>query len=111
MIGKRLTTLVLLAILLAVTGFTGVAAAQTGGGAGELQPLIDFLDSLAQLLMLAGASLGTLGFATAGVMYMIPGEDWSRKAKTVAKSTIIGLVILLSANMMVAWIASQLGGF
>jgi hypothetical protein len=97
------------AVLLAVIIVTGVAAAQTGsGGAGELEPLINLLESIAELLFLAGSTLGVIGFGTAGVMYMIPGEDWSRKAKGVVKNTAIGLVILLSSNMFVNWLVTQL---
>ena len=78
--------------------------------AGELQPLVDFLNNLAELLMVIGAALGVVGFAAAGLMYIVPGEPWTRRAKETAKATGIGLVILLSSNIMVAWIAANLPG-
>ena len=76
----------------------------------SLSPLIDLLHSLGELAFLAGVAIGTLGFLTAGIFLMIPGEDWSRRGKGVAKNVFIGVVLLLSANMIISYLISQLGG-
>jgi len=76
----------------------------------SLSPLIDLLHSLGELAFLAGVSIGTIGFLTAGIFLMLPGEDWTRRGKTVAKNVFIGVVLLLSANMIVSYLISQMGG-
>lgn len=76
----------------------------------ELLELFVLLESLTQLAFIAGVGLGVLGFSLAGVMFMIPGEEYNRRAKTLAKSTLIGVIILLSAEMVVEFLISQLGG-
>jgi hypothetical protein len=40
---------------------------------------------------------------------MIPGEDWTRRGKLVAKNVFIGVVLLLSANMIVSYLTVQMG--
>jgi hypothetical protein len=76
----------------------------------SLQPLFDLLSTLETLAFVGGVSLGVVGLSTAGVMIAGPfGEDWVRRGKQVAKNTILGVVILASANMVVAFLISQLG--
>ncbi|WP_246057909.1 hypothetical protein [Halonotius terrestris] len=76
----------------------------------SLSPLINLLHSLGELAFLAGVSIGTIGFLTAGIFLMLPGEDWTRRGKGVAKNVFIGVVLLLSANMIVSYLVSQMGG-
>lgn len=76
----------------------------------SLQPLFDLLSTLETLAFVAGVSLGVVGFSVAGLMIAGPfGEDWVRRGKQLAKNTILGVVILASANMVVAFLISQLG--
>jgi type IV secretory pathway VirB2 component (pilin) len=74
-----------------------------------LTPLVDLLHSLGELAFLAGVSIGTIGFLTAGIFLMLPGEDWTRRGKGVAKNVFIGVILLLSANMIVSYLVSQMG--
>lgn len=76
----------------------------------SLSPLIDLLHSLGELAFLAGVSIGTIGFLFAGICLMLPGEDWTRRGKGVAKNVFIGVILLLSANMIVSYLVSKMGG-
>lgn len=76
----------------------------------SLMPLINLLDSLGELAFLAGVSIGTIGFLFAGISLMVPGEDWNRRGKKVAKNVFIGVILLLSANMIVSYLITQMGG-
>lgn len=76
----------------------------------SLDPLIGLLHSLGELAFLAGVSIGTIGFLTAGIFLMIPGEEWNRRGRTVAKNVFVGVVLLLSADMIVSYLVSQMGG-
>lgn len=75
-----------------------------------LEPLFDFLNSITELAFLAGVGLATLTFVVAGTCFIIPGEDYTRLGKKIAKSGFIGAVLLLSANMITSYLVSQLGG-
>jgi len=105
---KALPAVVALALL------TNPVAAQSATSGctipSSLQPLFDLLNTLETLAFVGGVSLGVVGLSTAGVMIAGPfGEDWVRRGKQVAKNTILGVVILASANMVVAFLISQLG--
>ena len=77
----------------------------------SIQPLFDLLEALTELAFIAGVSLGTLGFSTAGLMIAAPlGEEWTRRGKDLTKQVLIGTIILLSANMVVAFLVNELGG-
>lgn len=73
-------------------------------------PVFEFLDALIQLGLLGGVGLGTIGFVIAGIVFMIPGGDNARRGKKIAKNVFIGVVILLSAQFIIAFLVSQLGG-
>jgi len=76
----------------------------------SLQPLFDLLSTLETLAFVAGVSLGVVGFSVAGLLVAGPwGQDSVRRGKQLAKNTILGVVILGSANMVVAFLISQLG--
>jgi len=75
----------------------------------SLQPLFDLLNTLEVLAFTGGVALGVIGLSVAGVMIAGPfGQDWVRRGKSVAKNTILGVVILASANMVVDFLISQL---
>lgn len=75
----------------------------------SLQPLFGLLHTLGTLAFTAGAGLGVLGLSIAGVMIAGPfGEDMVRRGKAVVKNTILGVIILLSARMVVDFLINQL---
>lgn len=74
------------------------------------EPLMSFLHTLTELALIAGIVVGTLGFVIAGLFYVLPGEDNTRRAKSTAKNTFIGVIILLSARMIMEFLVTQLGG-
>jgi len=76
----------------------------------SLSPLMDLLDSLTELAYLAGIGIGTVGFMIAAVMIMMPGEEWTRRGKKTFKNVFIGVILLLSAHMVIGYLTSQLGG-
>lgn len=75
----------------------------------SFEPLLGLLDSLVELAFIGGIGLGTLGFLIAGLFLMLPGQDNSRRGKLVAKNVFIGAVLLLSAQLIVDFLVSQLG--
>lgn len=88
-------------------------AAQTGTEdcsiPSSLQPLFDLLNTVEVLAFSGGVALGVIGMSVAGLMIAGPfGEDWVRRGKQLAKNTILGVVILASANMVVAFLIGQL---
>jgi hypothetical protein len=76
----------------------------------SMGPLLEFIDTVAQLAFTAGFGIASLGLIVAGVLFMAPGEDNTRRAKQVLKNTLIGAVILLSSDMILAFMVTQLGG-
>jgi hypothetical protein len=75
-----------------------------------MQPLFDFLNSITELAFLAGVGLATLTFVVAGICLILPGQDYNRLGKNVAKNGLIGAILLLSANMITSYLVSELGG-
>ncbi|MFA1610061.1 TrbC/VirB2 family protein [Halobellus rubicundus] len=75
----------------------------------SLMPLFNLLHSIVELTFLGGIVLATLGFITAGILLMIPGEDNSRRGKLVARNVLFGTVLLLSSSMIVRFFVSQTG--
>ena len=76
----------------------------------SLEPLMTFIDTIDQLAFTAGIGIDSIGILVAGILFMWPGEDSSRRAKQVLKNTLIGAVILLSSNAVLAFMTTQLGG-
>lgn len=74
-----------------------------------LMELFELLDTLIELALLAGVGIAVLGLIIAGIMYAAPGDDWNQKAKKVAKSTVVGTVLLLSAPFIIDFFVSQIG--
>lgn len=75
----------------------------------SLSPLFSLLDTFTQLAFLGGVGLATFGFSAAALLIIAPGEDYSRRGKLVAKSVLIGTLLLLSANMIVGFLVNELG--
>lgn len=103
-------TLLVLACVALVS--TPVAAVHDSVGCDvppEFTPLFGLLHSFAELALVGGALIGLLGILIAGIMWMIPGPDWNRKAKSTISYVIVGTVILLSAHLIMAFIINQLG--
>ncbi len=75
----------------------------------SLTPLFDLLDTLTQLAFLGGVGLGTVGLLVAALFMMLPGEDSTRRGKQIAKHVLVGTVLLLSAQMIISFLVSQLG--
>jgi hypothetical protein len=75
-----------------------------------MEELFTFLNSITELAFLAGVGLATLTFVVAGTCLIIPGQDYNRLGKNIAKNGFIGAVLLLSANMITSYLVSQLGG-
>lgn len=92
----------------------GPAAAQESTDActvpPDLQPLIDLLDTLSQLAFVGGIGLATVGFSVAAILILLPGQDRSRRGKEFVQNVFIGTVLLLSADMVVSFLTSQLAG-
>jgi type IV secretory pathway VirB2 component (pilin) len=103
-------SLVLVSVLLSVQPVAAAHSSLECTPPDPLIPLINLLHSLGELAFLAGVSIGTIGFLFAGICLMLPGEDWNRRGRTVAKNVFIGVILLLSSNMIVSYLVSQMGG-
>ena len=71
---------------------------------------MNLLHSFTELAFLGGVALAVLGYSIAGILIMLPGEDSSRRGKQVAKNVTIGVLLLLSANLIVGFITNEMGG-
>lgn len=77
----------------------------------ELKPLFELLHALTEIALLGGIGLGTLGFTIAGVLIAGPfGPDYAERGRKLAKQVFIGVTLILSASMIMAFLTSQLGG-
>ncbi|NMI77030.1 hypothetical protein GLT92_01255 [Nanohaloarchaea archaeon] len=74
-----------------------------------MDPLFTFLNSITELAFFAGIGLATLTFVVAGVCFILPGQDYNRIGKSVAKNGFIGAILLLSANMITSYLVTQFG--
>lgn len=75
----------------------------------SLSPLLSLIDSLTTLAFLAGVGLGVLGFSTAAVFIMMPGKEWTRRGKRLARHVFVGVILLLAAPMIVDYLVASLG--
>ena len=75
----------------------------------ELQPVFDLLEAITQVTMMGGLTVAALGIAVGGILFMWPGQDNNRRAKSTITYTIIGTVIVLSSHAVVAFVTSQMG--
>ncbi|SDQ40592.1 pilin [Natronobacterium texcoconense] len=76
----------------------------------EFEPLFNLIDSLITLITLGGLAVAVLSLTVAGLVYMFGTRDQIVRAKRRVRAVLIGLVIILSANMVVVWLVSQIGG-
>jgi len=74
-----------------------------------MQPLFDLLNTFVEIAFIAGVAVATLGFLYAGILFMMPGEDTTLRAKRAARNTLIGTTLLLGADIIVSFLISQLG--
>jgi len=96
---RRTTVDVLFVFSALMIGSQPAAAQDTG----ELDQLVEMLNSLADLMQRVGLALAVLGFSAAGIAYML---NKPRLAKQVAQNTIIGTLILLLSGAAVDYLAS-----
>lgn len=108
-IGRRIVTVIALTII----GVQPVAAQETAEECTvppDLKPLIDLMDTLSQLAFVGGISLATIGFLIAAILILLPGQDRTRRGKKVAENVFYGTILLLSADMVVSFLSSQVAG-
>ena len=75
----------------------------------SLTPLFDLMDTFTQIALITGVGLATLGLLVAAIYFMMPGEDNNRRAKKIAKNTLLGAILLLTANGIVSFLVNELG--
>jgi hypothetical protein len=75
-----------------------------------LEQLFNFLNSVTELAFLGGVFLATLTFVVAGIAFILPGQDYNRIGRKIATNGFLGTILLLSANMITAWIVSNFPG-
>ena len=75
----------------------------------SFEPLMVLLHSLMELALIAGIGLATLGIMVVGLLYIIGGPDNLKRAKRYAKAVIIGVLLLLSAHMIMDFLIGRLG--
>jgi len=75
----------------------------------SLAPLLSLIDSLTTLVFLSGVGIGVLGFSAAAVMFMVMGEEWTRRGKRLARHVFVGVILLLAAPMIVDYLVASLG--
>ncbi|MCU4753438.1 pilin [Halobacteria archaeon AArc-curdl1] len=76
----------------------------------EFLPLLEFLHSVEQLGVVIAFALLTVVLIAAGVSWMIPGEDWNRRAKQILKNGLAGFLLVLMAPMMSAFMIGAAEG-
>lgn len=75
----------------------------------SMKPLVQFLGEVIVFTKYMGVLVGTLGILTGALMIAGPfGRDIAQKGRTVVKSSILGLLILVSASMIVGFVTSNL---
>lgn len=76
----------------------------------EFTPLLDFLHSVEELGVIFAVTILTLSVIAAGVFYMLPGEDNTRRAKLILKNGVLGMLIVFMAPMLSAFLISSFEG-
>ncbi len=74
----------------------------------DLSPLFSLLEGIIELLFITGVGVGTIGFILGGIYMMLPGDDSSRKGKTVWKYTLFGTLLVLSSQMVMEYMLGVL---
>lgn len=107
---RRVATLAF-ATVVSLTVTAAPAAAQTipqGCSTSGLGPLFHLLSTISELLFAAGVALGGIGFLVAGIYLVLPGQDNTRRGKEIAKHVLFGLILILSADLIVQFLVNQL---
>jgi len=73
----------------------------------ELAPLIEMLGTFIELGYIFGILAGTLSLTYAGIIMIIGNPDQVEEVKRRVRSVIIGIVIILSATSIIAFIVAQ----
>lgn len=74
-----------------------------------LEPLFSFIHDVTTLIMLLGLAFAVVGLSVSGIEYMWAVTlERKKRAKQHAQNVIIGVVILLSATMIVAFLMTRL---
>lgn len=80
------------------------------GDPDEFEPLVLLIHDVTMLMIYAGAALAVLSLAYAGIVILIGSRDQIAAAKRRVKLALAGTVILFSAPLLIAFIASRLPG-
>jgi hypothetical protein len=78
---------------------------QCGNANGELADVVTLLENVVSLLQGIGVVLAVVGLSAGGIAFMLHEP---RMAKSIAKSTIVGVIILLTAGAAVAFVTQPL---
>lgn len=81
------------------------ASCPTPGG---LEPFFEFMNNITLTVVLIGVGLGILALSVSGIQYMWGGIQTKERAKERVQRVILGLIILLSAQFVVAYLVTQL---
>lgn len=74
-----------------------------------LEPLFTFVHEVTTVIMILGLAFAVLGLSLSGIEYMWANTlERKKRAKQRAQNVIIGVVILLSATMIVAFLMTRL---
>jgi len=74
-----------------------------------LDPLFSLVNTLTHIAMYGGVLLAGLGLVSAGVLLAMPGEDYSRLGRKIAKNALIGLIVVLAASGIVTFLVNSMG--
>lgn len=73
------------------------------------QPLLEFLHTTTEVALVAGVAIGALSIIVGALFIAAPGQDSNQTGRRIIKNGIIGTVLLLSSQMIVAFLVTQLG--
>jgi len=73
------------------------------------QPLMMLLHDLATIAQLGGYVLAFIGLSIGGLVIAGPfGPEWNQRGRTIIKAALLGVAILLSAKMILAFLVGHL---
>lgn len=72
------------------------------------QNLLNLLQTLIEAGVMFGIVLAVFGVTTAGILYLLPGQNRDRIARSTFKYTLIGLLIVIVGPSFVGFIVSEL---
>lgn len=86
---------------------TALAAPQKAGDKAPAQPFLDVIEGLTQIMYWIAPSLAALALATYGIQYKMADHHKKAELKSSMTSTIVILIVVLSANIIIDWVASK----